>query len=226
MGSRNQYTDKDQFTNTTRVDDLWESLEGSLSPAGSSEPGKTGLLSPTATTYVDTLEEAPSTLPQNKNPSTQPVGVSAPAKIGNANNVTVETRETRILCEQEFSSLLRSFNTIDQQEQNPLVRQATDKKGTYSVDPALGQTKAIRQKSSLSNDAPKTIFEATLSNARPLQFEPQEADPNFTPTDAPPGSLEKIEVLASRLALGLPLWHKDDRVDYSGITGAPLPDER
>lgn len=33
---------------------------------------------------------------------------------------------------------------------------------------------------------------------------------NYGPTSAPPGSEAKIEVLAERLALGLPLWHKDD----------------
>ena len=34
---------------------------------------------------------------------------------------------------------------------------------------------------------------------------------DFRPTEALPGSLEKLEVLAQRVALGLPLWHPDDR---------------
>ncbi len=35
-------------------------------------------------------------------------------------------------------------------------------------------------------------------------------DPNFTPTDAPCGSNAKVEVMAKRHALGLPLYHPDD----------------
>lgn len=39
----------------------------------------------------------------------------------------------------------------------------------------------------------------------------------FLPTDAAPGSPEKIEVLAMRLELGLPLYHPDDREDREGL---------
>lgn len=39
----------------------------------------------------------------------------------------------------------------------------------------------------------------------------------WLPTDAPAGSLEKIEVLRKRVELGQHLWHPDDRVDYSGL---------
>ena len=46
--------------------------------------------------------------------------------------------------------------------------------------------------------------------------------PDFRPVDAPPGSLEKVEVLARRVSLGLPLWHVEDRVDYAGLTGSGL----
>ncbi len=45
------------------------------------------------------------------------------------------------------------------------------------------------------------------------------------PTDAPAGSPEKIEILRRRVELGQPLWHDDDRVDYSGLTGAIRPRE-
>lgn len=34
------------------------------------------------------------------------------------------------------------------------------------------------------------------------------------PTDAKPGSEEKVLMLASRYAAGLPLWHTEDRYDH------------
>ena len=37
----------------------------------------------------------------------------------------------------------------------------------------------------------------------------------FVPTDAAPGTNEKIEVLRRRVATGLPLWHDHDRKDLS-----------
>jgi hypothetical protein len=43
-------------------------------------------------------------------------------------------------------------------------------------------------------------------------------DANFLPTDAPVGSAEKVAVMAERVAKGQPLWHPDDRVDFSGLT--------
>jgi hypothetical protein len=42
-------------------------------------------------------------------------------------------------------------------------------------------------------------------------------DDNFHPTSAPPGSAEKLSILAERVQQGQPLWHQDDRVDYAGI---------
>ncbi len=48
---------------------------------------------------------------------------------------------------------------------------------------------------------------------------------NLSPTDAPAGSDEKIEALRQRVALGVPLWHEEDRVDYTGLTGAIRPRE-
>ena len=42
------------------------------------------------------------------------------------------------------------------------------------------------------------------------------------PTDAKPGSEEKVITLAARYASGLPLWHTDDRYDHGpGQTGLP-----
>ena len=44
-------------------------------------------------------------------------------------------------------------------------------------------------------------------------------------SDAPAGSPEKIEILRRRVESGLPLWHEEDRFDYSGLTGAVRPRE-
>jgi len=54
------------------------------------------------------------------------------------------------------------------------------------------------------------------------------ANDQFVPTDAPAGSPEKLEVLARRLRDGMPLWHREDRDDYSGLIGAvrPRPNQR
>jgi hypothetical protein len=61
----------------------------------------------------------------------------------------------------------------------------------------------------------RNVFEAIL---------PVEND-QFIPTAAPAGSTEKLDVLARRIREGLPLWHPDDRSDYSGLTGAVRPRE-
>ena len=70
----------------------------------------------------------------------------------------------------------------------------------------------------------KNVFEAILKYGHDEDFDPI-ADGKFLPTDAPAGSQEKIEVLRRRVELGQPLWHNDDRVDYSGLTGAIRPRE-
>lgn len=48
-------------------------------------------------------------------------------------------------------------------------------------------------------------------------FEPF-VDEYFTATAAAPGTEEKIEVLRRRNELGHPLWHPNDRVEYSGLS--------
>ncbi|MFM2218739.1 MAG: hypothetical protein RL240_3057 [Planctomycetota bacterium] len=70
----------------------------------------------------------------------------------------------------------------------------------------------------------KNVFEAILKYGHDEDFDPV-VDAKFLPTDAPAGSQEKIEVLRRRVELGQPLWHNDDRVDYSGLTGAIRPRE-
>ena len=60
---------------------------------------------------------------------------------------------------------------------------------------------------------PKSVLEAIKLGI--WHFEPEAVDQNqFEPTDAPPGSPEKISVLAQRLQQGLPLWHPRDRQGY------------
>jgi hypothetical protein len=66
------------------------------------------------------------------------------------------------------------------------------------------------------------VFEAILKYGHDEDFAPEESE-RFEQTDAPAGSTEKIEVLRRRIELGLPLWHKEDRKDYNGLTGAIRP---
>jgi hypothetical protein len=70
----------------------------------------------------------------------------------------------------------------------------------------------------------RNVFDAILEFGHDEDFAPTEGD-NFKPTEAPAGSAEKLEVLARRVLEGLPLWHPDDRPDYSGLTGAVRPRE-
>ncbi len=68
------------------------------------------------------------------------------------------------------------------------------------------------------------VFEAILKYGHDEDFVPVRGD-SFVPTDAPAGSQEKIELLRRRVELGEPLWHEEDRIDYSGLTGAIRPRE-
>lgn len=68
------------------------------------------------------------------------------------------------------------------------------------------------------------VFEAILKFGHDESFSPRETK-DFVPTQAPAGSAEKIATLARRVELGLPLWHAEDRADYSGLTGAVRPRE-
>lgn len=44
-----------------------------------------------------------------------------------------------------------------------------------------------------------------------------------TPTDAAPGTAEKVELIAKRLRNGEPLFHEDDRDDYDGLVAPVKP---
>jgi hypothetical protein len=71
----------------------------------------------------------------------------------------------------------------------------------------------------------KTVFEAVLeatSHGGMADFEPREND-TFEPTLAVPGSDAKLTVLEQRIRQGLPLWHEEDRADYSGVGFGQLP---
>ena len=68
------------------------------------------------------------------------------------------------------------------------------------------------------------VFEAILKYGHDEDFAPVE-DSEFVPTNAPAGSDAKIELLRRRVEEGKPLWHKDDRRDYTGLTGAVRPRE-
>jgi hypothetical protein len=46
-------------------------------------------------------------------------------------------------------------------------------------------------------------------------YEPEQCErEEFVATQALPGTVEKLTVLAKRLQLGLPLWHPDDRKTF------------
>jgi hypothetical protein len=70
----------------------------------------------------------------------------------------------------------------------------------------------------------RNVFETILKYGHDEDFAPVETD-EFAPTDAPAGSRDKLEILARRIEQGLPLWHPEDRPDYSGLTGAVRPRE-
>ena len=68
----------------------------------------------------------------------------------------------------------------------------------------------------------RNVFEAILECGHDEDFNPEESG-EFRGTDAPAGSRAKIDMLAERIQRGLPLWHPEDRSDYSGLTGAVRP---
>ncbi|HEY1066264.1 MAG TPA: hypothetical protein VGE52_09150, partial [Pirellulales bacterium] len=70
----------------------------------------------------------------------------------------------------------------------------------------------------------RNVFDAITEAGHDEDFIPMETS-EFVATSAPAGSQEKIDVLARRVAMGLPLWHPADRNDYSGLTGAVRPRE-
>ncbi len=70
----------------------------------------------------------------------------------------------------------------------------------------------------------RNVFEAIEKFGHDEDFAPRD-DEEFDPTDAPAGSAAKLSEMARRVQQGLPLWHPNDRSDYSGLTGAVRPRE-
>jgi len=68
----------------------------------------------------------------------------------------------------------------------------------------------------------RNVFDAILECGHDEDFVPA-VNEEFTATDAPAGSRAKIDILADRIRKGMPLWHPEDRCDYSGLTGAVRP---
>jgi hypothetical protein len=68
----------------------------------------------------------------------------------------------------------------------------------------------------------RNVFEAILECGHDEDFVPVETE-EFSPTDAPAGSRKKLDIMAERVRKGLPLWHAEDRSDYSGLTGVVRP---
>ena len=68
----------------------------------------------------------------------------------------------------------------------------------------------------------RNVFDAILKYGHDEDFAPSVTD-EFDPTDAPAGSMSKIQLMRMRVESGLPLWHEGDRSDYSGLTGVVRP---
>ncbi len=65
----------------------------------------------------------------------------------------------------------------------------------------------------------RNVFDAIAECGHDEDFVPAEGE-DFVCTDAPAGSPAKIKILAERVLRGLPLWHPEDRSDYSGLGAA------
>lgn len=61
---------------------------------------------------------------------------------------------------------------------------------------------------------PENVFEAIHHQLGEFNFEPVR---DTTPTEACPGSIDKVEVLKKRIQNGEPLWHEQDKYDYEGV---------
>jgi hypothetical protein len=57
-----------------------------------------------------------------------------------------------------------------------------------------------------------------------VEYEPDMTE-DFKPTDAPAGTLTKMEVLSRRFFDGNPLWHPEDRTGYEGLSGVRLVED-
>ena len=58
----------------------------------------------------------------------------------------------------------------------------------------------------------RNVFEIIELYGHDENFEPVKTEA-FTPTTAPAGSRQKIDILAERIQRGMPLWHPEDLTD-------------
>lgn len=79
-----------------------------------------------------------------------------------------------------------------------------------------------RQTTSQSVERVRNVFEAILKYGHDEDFEPEAPDDVFAPTEALPGTPEKIDVLRRRVELGLPLWHSEDSLNPDHDTFADI----
>ncbi|MFA5800585.1 MAG: hypothetical protein WC840_06580 [Candidatus Peribacteraceae bacterium] len=64
----------------------------------------------------------------------------------------------------------------------------------------------------------RNVFEAIQEVRHDEDFSPRTGE-DFVPTDAPPGSDERIEIYAERMRNGFPMHHPEDVDGYDGRTG-------
>jgi hypothetical protein len=69
------------------------------------------------------------------------------------------------------------------------------------------------------------VFEAICRVGDDEDYVPRDVS-EIEPTEAPVGSRRKVEVMASRVLHGLPVFSPDDRVDYGEEDGQRLPPRR
>jgi hypothetical protein len=70
----------------------------------------------------------------------------------------------------------------------------------------------------------RNVFEIIELYGHDENFEPQPTA-EFTPTRAPAGSRQKLDILAERIQRGMPLWHPEDSTEFAGVmVGAGEPD--
>ncbi|MFT5523558.1 MAG: hypothetical protein ACI9HK_001506 [Pirellulaceae bacterium] len=67
---------------------------------------------------------------------------------------------------------------------------------------------------------PHSVLEAIKMGI--WDYEPDDSEEEtYEPTVALPGTDEKLDILAERVALGLPLWHPGDRRTYDDQEETP-----
>jgi hypothetical protein len=65
----------------------------------------------------------------------------------------------------------------------------------------------------------RNVFEIIELYGHDENFVPHVSE-EFTPTAAPAGSRQKIDILAERIQRGMPLWHPEDTTDTADLIAA------